>query len=126
MAPGAIAGIAIGGVIGVALIIIAAFLWQKKRKRRHELADTSIPRQEKVTPTVVDITPEAAKPELDGDRDIHEMNEQRNAPELPAYEGVGGRHELVQVNYIHELDGEGIAPAGRADAQRDRRFSWED
>ncbi|KAH7357295.1 peptidase aspartic [Rhexocercosporidium sp. MPI-PUGE-AT-0058] len=124
---GAIAGIAIGGVAGVALVIVAAFLWHKKRRRRHELADTSIPRPgEKQTQTVVDVTPDAAKPELDGDRnDIHEMNEQRYVPpELPAYEGSGGRHELVQEDRIHEMDGAGIPPA-TASVERNKRFSWE-
>ncbi|KAG4439853.1 hypothetical protein IFR05_004666 [Cadophora sp. M221] len=127
---GAIAGIAIGGVVGLAVVVIAALLWNKKRKRRHELADTSIPRPgEKHTQTIVDVTPDAAKPELDGNRtNVHEMNEQRYVPpELPAYEGSWGRHELVQEDSIHELDGGEIQPAtGTVDTRRDKRFSWED
>lgn len=102
---GAIAGIAIAGVATLAFVAIAALLWSKKKKTRHEMADTGVPRPEGQEPThaVVD----AAKPELDGNKtNVHEMTEQRFVPpELPAYEGPWGRHELVQENSIHEMDG---------------------
>ncbi|KAE8446267.1 hypothetical protein EG329_012353 [Mollisiaceae sp. DMI_Dod_QoI] len=113
---GAIAGIAIASVATLALVAIAALLWSKRTKKRHELEDTGVPRPEGEDPThiVMDLTPDPAKPELDGNKtNVHEMTEQRFVPpELPAYEGPWGRHELVQENGIHEMDAGGeVAPS---------------
>ncbi|KAL2072917.1 hypothetical protein VTL71DRAFT_10241 [Oculimacula yallundae] len=129
---GAIVGIVVGVVAILAIAIIAALLWRKKKKRRHELADTGVarPEEQKPLPNVVDVTPDTAKPELDGSgsrTNVHEMNEQRSPPpELPAYEGRWGRHELVQEESIHEMgdtvheiDGSEIPP------RKPERFSWE-
>jgi hypothetical protein len=110
---GAIAGIAIAGVATLALVAIAALLWRRKKKR-HELADTSVqrPAGQEHTHNAVDLTPDAAKPELEGDKSIHEMTEQHLVPpELPAYEGRWGRHELVQEDSIHEMEGDGATTA---------------
>ncbi|CZT12843.1 uncharacterized protein RAG0_16528 [Rhynchosporium agropyri] len=126
---GAIVGIAIGAGVILVIAVVAAMLWRRKKKRRHELADTGIPGPgEKQLPTVVDVTPDVAKPELDGTgsrADVLNLPSPRS-PELPAYEGRWGRHELVQEESIHELgdtvyeiDGSEIPP------QKPRRFSWE-
>lgn len=108
---GAMAGVAIAGVAIVALVAIAAFLWRRKKKR-HELADTSVPRPAGEEYATVDLTPDSAKPELEGNKgtnNIHEMTEQHFVPpELPAYEGRWGRHELVQDDSIHEMEGDGV------------------
>lgn len=120
---GAIAGIAIAIVATLALVAIAALLWSKKTKKRHDLAVTGVPRPEGQEPThtVVGLTPDPAKPELDGNKtNVHEMTEQHFVPpELPAYEGPWGRHELVQEDSIHEMDGGEVTPAI---ARRDKRF----
>ncbi|KAK0100581.1 hypothetical protein ONS95_007039 [Cadophora gregata] len=130
---GAIAGIAIGAVAALALIGLAVFLWNRKRKQRAELADTSIappPPFDETHHNVVDMTPDAAKTELDASNkpDVHEMTEQRYVPpELAAYEGHYGRHELVQEDRIHEIDGNEVrSPTSGTEPPKSKRFSWED
>lgn len=148
---GAIAGIAVGGVVVLALLAVAFFLWSRKKKRRHELADTSIPGTEGqgTSQNVVDLTSDGVKLEVEGNKpdvhevgeqhylptempgskpDVHEMNEHSNAaPELPAYDGHWGRHELEQEDSIHELDGAGIAALSPVPEKKEhRRFSWQD
>ena len=129
---GAIAGIAVGGVAALVLIGLAYFLWNRKRKRRAELADTSIPRPppfDDPSHNVVDMTP-GTKLEMDANNkpDVHEMNEQHYVPpEMAAHEGHWGRHELVQEDRIHEIDGNEVrSPTSGAEQQKSKRFSWED
>ena len=99
---GLVAGIAIV-ILAVLAATLAAIFWCKSRRKR-KLTATGVISDER---PAVDLLRVSSRPELDANNTcLHEMNEQSFVPpELPAHEGLWGRHELMPENSIHEMAG---------------------
>jgi hypothetical protein len=100
---GPIAAIVIVVVAVFAMAILAVILCLKRRSRRKQVVAASVSSVEK---------PEVKAPlEANGDETgVHEVDGQRSIQlELPAHEGLWGRHELVSEVGIHEMDGRELA-----------------